>query len=107
LTRGDLVVVALAGDYGKPRPGLVVQADAFAALPSVTVLPLTSEISAEHLVWITVRPSRQNGLRSTSQIIIDKVSTVPRTKVGNRFGHVDVTTMRAVDGALAGFLGLG
>jgi mRNA-degrading endonuclease toxin of MazEF toxin-antitoxin module len=39
--------------------------------------------------------------------MIDKVSTVPRTKVGNRFGHVDVTTMRAVDGALAGFLGLG
>ena len=66
MTRGDLVAIALTGDYGKPRPALLVQADAFAALPSVTVLPVTSEVSGEHLVRITVRPSRQNGLRSTS-----------------------------------------
>jgi len=105
--RGDLVTVAIGGDYGKPRPALVIQADAFSALPSVTVLRLTSEIHAEHLVRVMVRPTPENGLRAPSQVMIDKAVTVPRGRVGSVIGHLDGALMRMVGQALAAFLGLG
>jgi mRNA interferase MazF len=105
VTRGELVAVALSGDYGKPRPALIVQAEHFAALPSVTVLPLTSEIHDEHLIRISVQPSQQTGLKVASQVMVDKISTVPRTKVRQRIGQVDTATMHQVDRALAGFVG--
>ncbi|HEX5327365.1 MAG TPA: type II toxin-antitoxin system PemK/MazF family toxin [Acetobacteraceae bacterium] len=105
--RGELIAVAFSGDYGKPRPALVVQADAFGALPSVTVLPLTSELHDEHLVRITVEPTSRNGLRRASQIMVDKVSTVSRSRIGARIGRADAATMEAVGHALAGYLGLG
>jgi mRNA interferase MazF len=104
--RGDLVTVAIGGDYGKPRPALVIQADAFAALPSVTVLRLTSEIHAEHLVRVTVPPTAENGLRTPSQIMIDKAVTVPRVRIGRVIGHLDDALMRTVGQALAAFFGL-
>ncbi len=104
--RGDLVTIALSGHYGKPRPALVVQADAFQALRTVTVLSLTSELHNWPLLRITVQPSRSNGLRKTSQVMIDMSATVPRTKVGQRIGHADAATMRAVDSALTLFMGL-
>ncbi len=106
VSRGDLVTIALPGDYGKPRPALVMQADAFKDLASVTVLPLTSEMHDWPLFRITIRPSRANGLRQASQVAVDKTATVPRTKIGQRIGRADVGTMRAVDAALASFLGL-
>ena len=107
MKRGDLVTIAVSGDYGKPRPALVIQSDAFAALPSVTVLRLSSEIVPAHLARITVEPNAENGLRSTSQIMIDKATAIPREKVGRVFGRLDDTAMRAVDRALLTFLGLG
>jgi mRNA interferase MazF len=106
MKRGDVVTIALPGDYGKPRPALVVQADAFEALPSVTVLRLTSELHDWPLFRITLTPGQRNGLRATSQVMIDKAATVPREKIGQRIGHVDPAVMRAVDGALSKFLGL-
>jgi mRNA interferase MazF len=106
VSRGDLVTIALPGDYGKPRPALVVQADVFRELASVTVLPLTSELHDWPLFRITIRPSRRNGLRQTSQVSIDKTATVPRTKLGQRIGYADPATMRAVDTALARLLAL-
>lgn len=107
VSRGDLVTIALPGDYGKPRPALVMQADAFRALASVTVLPLTTDLHDWPLFRITIRPSRANGLREASQISVDKTATVPRGKIGQRIGHADAGTMRAVDAAMASFLGLG
>jgi mRNA interferase MazF len=104
--RGDLVTVAIGGDYGKPRPALVIQADAFAALPSVTVLRLTSEIHAEHLVRVTVPPTVENGLRAPSQIMIDKAMTIPRVRIGKVIGHLDDGLIRTVEQTLARFLGL-
>ena len=106
MKRGDLVTIAVSGDYGKPRPALVVQADGFAVLPSVTVLLLTSEVHDEHLVRITVPPSAGNGLHKPSQVMIDRAVTVPRTKAGPVFGRLDDTGMRAVSRALAEFPGL-
>lgn len=106
MKRGDLVTIAVSGDYGKPRPALVVQDDAFAALPSVTVLQLTSDVHEEHLIRITVEPDAENGLRKPSQIMIDRAVTIPLAKAGTVFGHVDMRTMAAVDTALGRFLGI-
>lgn len=105
MKRGDLVTIATSGDYGKPRSALVVQADAFAVLPSVTVLQLTSEVHDEHLVRITVQPSAHNGLCKASQVMIDRAMTVPRTKVGPVFGRLDERGMREVSRAMVVFLG--
>ena len=101
------MTVATSGDYGKPRPALVVQADAHAEHPSTTVLPLTSELHAAPLLRITVEPGGSNGLRLRSQVVVDKITTIPRAKVGNRIGRLDDATLDAVDRALAAFLGLG
>lgn len=106
MKRGDLVTVAISGDYGKPRPALVVQADAFAVLPSVTLLQLTSDVHEEHLIRITVEPSAGNGLRKPSQVMVDRAITVPRTKVGPVIGRLDDAGMLVVSQALAAFLNL-
>jgi len=107
ISRGDLILVALAGDYGKPRPALVVQSDAFREVPSVTVLPLSGDLQEAPMVRITVEPRSGTGLTKRSQVMIDKAATVQRIKIGQRIGRADIGTMRAVDTALASFLGLG
>jgi mRNA interferase MazF len=106
MKRGDLVTVAVSGDYGKPRPALVVQADAFDLHPSVVVLPLTSEMHDAPLFRVAVSADAATGLRIPSQIMVDKATAVPRVKLGARIGQVDGVTMRAVDAALRGFLGI-
>jgi mRNA interferase MazF len=106
MKRGDLVTVAVSGDYGKPRPALVAQADAFDQHPSVIVLPLTSELHDAPLFRVNVPVGSVTGLRKPSQIMVDKAIAVPRAKLGARIGQVDRATMRAVDQALRGFLGL-
>jgi mRNA interferase MazF len=105
--RGDLVTVAVSGDYGKPRPALVVQADVYAAHPSVTVLPLTSELVDAQLLRVTVEPGESTGLRLRSQVMVDKATTIPRVKAGNRIGQLDQATLNRVSQALAAFLDLG
>ena len=106
MRRGDLVAIAFSGDYGKPRPALIIQDDAFAELPSVTVLQLTSNIHAEHTVRIQVEPDGGNGLRKPSQIMVDRTMSVPRSKIGAVFGQLDPAAMADVDAALLRFLGL-
>lgn len=106
MKRGDLVTVAVSGDYGKPRPALIVQADAFDGHPSVIVLPLTSEVHDAPLFRVPVNAGRATGLRVVSQIMVDKATTVPRGKIGPRIGRVNAHTMQAVDQALRAFLDL-
>lgn len=106
IARGDLVTIAIAGDCGKPRPALVVQADAFHDTVSVTVLRLTSDLHDAPLVRVTMEPGPANGLRKCSQVVIDKATSVPRKWIGRRIGRAEPATMRAVDTALARFLGL-
>jgi mRNA interferase MazF len=105
--RGDLVTVALPGDYGKPRPALVIQSDEFHDLASVTVLRLTSDLNNWPTFRISVEPTKENGLRATSQVMIDKPAALPRAKVGRVFGRLGEDALRAVDQALLAFLGLG
>jgi mRNA interferase MazF len=105
--RGDLIPVVLAGAYGKPRPALVIQSDLFARHPSVTILPVTTELRPIETFRITVDPSQKNGLRAPSQIMVDKAHTIPRDKAGAPFGELDLRTLKAVDRSLAVFLRLG
>jgi mRNA interferase MazF len=105
--RGDLIPVVLAGAYGKPRPALVIQSDLFARHPSVTILPVTTELRPIETFRIAVNPSPKNGLRAPSQIMVDKAHTIPRDKAGVPFGELELRTLKAVDRSLAVFLGLG
>lgn len=81
LNRGDLVTVAIRGDYDKPRPALIIQSDLFAEHPSITVLPVTSDLRAAPLLRLTVQPDPENGLLRTSQIMVDKAQTIPPSLV--------------------------
>ncbi len=93
MRRGDLVTIATSGDYGKPRPALVMQADAYAEHPSVTVLPLTSELHDASLLRVTVEAGEGTGLRLRSQVMVDKATTIPRAKAGSRIGRLDEATL--------------
>lgn len=106
MRRGDLVTVALQGDYGKPRPALIIQSDQFDALGSVVILPLTSTLIDAPLLRPTVEPSSDNGLRTPLQIMLDKPMTAKTEKIGPSFGHLDDLDMIGVSRSLALFLGL-
>ena len=106
MMRGDFVTIALQGDFGKPRPALVIQADQFSEHPSVTVLPVTSTLLAAPLLRITVNPGAENGLQKPSQVMIDKPMAVKRDKVGPAIGRIDADTMIEVERSLAVFLGI-
>lgn len=105
MKRGDLVTVAVPGDFGKPRPALVVQSDFFDETATVTVLLLTGTFQDAPLLRLTVEPDEENGLRKQSQIMIDKVMTVRRDRVGSPFGRLNRETMVAVQRSLTVFLG--
>lgn len=106
MRRGDVVTVALQGDLGKPRPALIVQADEFAAHPLVVLLPITSTLVDAPRLRPRVVPSAANGLETISQIMVDKVQSVARGKVGARIGAIDPATMAHVERALATLLRL-
>ena len=106
MKRGDLVTIALQGDFGKPRPALVIQSDFFDAHPSVTVLPVTSDLRDTPLFRVTVEPAPNNGLTKRSQIMVDKSVTVSRDKIGDPFGRLDSVAMLEVERSLAVFLGI-
>lgn len=104
--RGDLVTISLQGDFGKPRPALVVQADQLAGLDSVVVCPLTSELRDAAYFRVTVEPDRANGLAKLSQVMVDKFAAVPRTKIAQPIGRLNADRMRAVERAMFVVLGL-
>lgn len=106
MKRGDFVTIALQGDYGKPRPALVVQSDYFAEHPSIVLLLVTTELREMPLYRITLEPSGENGLTKRSQIMVDKIQTVRREKVGEAFGRIDGDTMLEVNRAMAVFYGI-
>jgi mRNA interferase MazF len=107
MQRGQFVTVAAPGDYGKPRPALVVQSDLFAELPSVVICPLTTTIRTDaDLFRLDVEPSPHNGLRQPSQIAIDKITVIPADKFGAVIGRADDALLLRVNRALALFLGI-
>ncbi len=104
MTRGDVVAVPLPGDYGKPRPALVIQSDLFEEHPSLTALRITSHLVDARLLRVGIGP--ESGLDRPSQIQIDKAQTPRRTRIGMVIGRADDATLRAVNRALSVFLGL-
>ena len=106
MKRGDLISVALPGDYGKPRPALVLQSDIFDHIHSISVLPLTTDVVDAPDSRIEIIPTDDNGLRFTSYVMIDKTSTIRRSKVGYVIGRITDDDMAAVTRAFARFFGV-
>lgn len=106
MKRGDLVTIALQGDYGKPRPALVIQSDLFSEHPSVVILPVTSELRNTPLFRVTIAPNENNGLSRASDVMVDKVQTVARDKIGPVFGRLSQEDMLSVNRMLAVFIGV-
>lgn len=104
MRRGDIVTVSLPGDYGKPRPALVIQSDLFDEHPSVTVLPITSHLVDAPLLRVAIGP--ECGLEQASQIQIDNAQTPRRERIGAVIGRADEAILRVVNRALAVFLAL-
>ncbi len=106
MKRGDVVTVAISGDFGKPRPAVIIQADAFDATGTVTVLLLTGTLTEAPLIRPPIEPSAANGLTRPSQVMIDKAMSVRRERIGVPIGRLDDETMLTVTRALAVFLGI-
>jgi mRNA interferase MazF len=108
VTRGEIVVVTARGAYtGKPRPALVVQSDAFNDThASVTICPITSEIVDATLFRITLPPGSRTGLQVPSQVMTDKLVSVPRTAVTRTIGRCDSDELESVSNAVRRWLDL-
>lgn len=107
MKRGDVVVVAATGDYGKPRPAVIVQTDAFPETHiSAVVCQMTSEIVEAPDFRVTIDPSERNGLRIRSQIMADKPVTVRRARIAQSIGRLGDRDVARLNVALALVMGL-
>jgi mRNA interferase MazF len=107
MKRGDVVIVAATGDYGKPRPAVIVQTDAFPEThASVIICQLTSELVVAPDFRVTIDPSKGNGLRVRSQVMADKPVTVRRGRIGQSIGRLDDGDIGRLNIALAFVMGL-
>jgi mRNA interferase MazF len=107
LKRGEIWTIAGGPDYaGKPRPSIIVQSDKFDATLSITVCPLTGTLVDAAPARFIVAPSGRNGLQIASQAMVDKISTVLKTKLGRRIGALEPRDIAQLNRALALFLGL-
>ena len=107
MKRGDIVKIAMQGDFGKPRPALLIQADSFNEThATVTVLLISSMLIDAPLFRIDLEPEPENGLNKLSQIQVDKIMTVKREKIGDVIGALSDSVMVKVNRALAVWTGL-
>ena len=108
MKRGAIVVVAARGAYtGKPRPALVVQSDLFNPThSSVTLCPITSDCVDAPLFRLTLPPGSRTGLKGVSQIMMDKIVSVPRAAISAEIGECDARELDGVDDGLRRWLGL-
>lgn len=107
MKRGGIWTVAGARDYaGKPRPVVIVQDDSFDETDSITVCAFTADKTEAPLFRLLVEPSERNGLRMTCRMMVDKITTVPKSKVGVRIGKLDDEDMLRLNQAVLVFLGL-
>ncbi|MEQ7153878.1 type II toxin-antitoxin system PemK/MazF family toxin [Brevundimonas aurifodinae] len=106
MERGQIVVAVFPRDFGKPRPGLVIQADAFGHLDSLTLLPLTTDLRTRTSFRLNLFPAAMNGLKQRCQVMVDKSQTVYADKIGQTIGRLERSSLDRVDAALAVFLGL-
>jgi mRNA interferase MazF len=108
IKRGDVIVAATAGDFGKPRPALVIQSDLFNPThSSLVICPITSHLLDAPLFRSTLKPTSENGLKTESQLMIDKLTAVKRERIGKRIGQLSAAQMTKVDDVLRMWLELG
>ena len=107
MKRGEIWTVSGGPDYtGKPRPAVILQDDAFDVTASVTLCPLTTHFVDAPLIRLTVEPSDRNGLRASSQLMVDKIATVSKPKVRTRLGRLSDEDIIRLNRAVLVFLGL-
>jgi mRNA interferase MazF len=107
MKRGEIWTASGGGDYaGKPRPVVIIQDDVFDATGSVTVCLLTTDPTEAPLFRLAIEPEDRNGLKSASRIMVDKVTTVAKSKLGERVGRIDDEDIVRLNQALMVFLGL-
>lgn len=106
MKRGDIITVAVSGDYGKPRPALVVQSDLLKATDSILVALMTSALMDAPLYRLSLAPDETNGLKLPTQVMIDKIVAVPRAKCGRTIGRIDEKAAITLNHMLAVVIGL-
>ena len=107
MRRGEVWTVSGGRDYaGKPRPVVIVQDNGFDATDSITVCAFTTDQTDAPLFRLPVEPNERNGLRSPSRLMVDKITTVPKSKVGERIGRLDDEDVVRLNQAVMVFLGL-
>src|SRR5579863_10286848 len=107
MKRGDIWTVAGGKDYaGKPRPVVIVQDDSFDATDSITICAFTTDETDAPLFRLPVLPNDRNGLRSPCRLMVDKITTVPKSKVGAQVGRLDDEDILRLNQAVLVFLGL-
>jgi mRNA interferase MazF len=107
LKRGEIWTVSGGPDYsGKPRPAIIVQSDSFDATLSVTLCLLTGTLVNAEPARFLLTPSPRNGLQMRSEAMVDKISTLPKNKVGRRIGELDAEDVVRLDHHILLFLGL-
>ena len=107
MKRGNIVTVAMQGDFGKPRPALVLQSDVFSDIHgTVTVALISSEIVQAPIFRLDIEPNKANGLTRPSQVQIDKIMSIRSKKIGSVIGDLNDVMMVRVNRALALWLGL-
>jgi mRNA interferase MazF len=107
MKRGEIWTVAGGADYaGKPRPAVIVQDDSFDATRSITICAFTSDPTEAPLIRLRIQPNDRNGLHAESSLMIDKLTTVPKEKLGSRIGRLDDEDMVRLNRAMLVFLGL-
>jgi mRNA interferase MazF len=105
--RGDLVIVSLPGDYGKPRPAVVIQDDRLEGkLESYIIALLTTFDEGAQVLRVLVEPSSENGLRQTSRVMVDKLYAIPEHRVHQKIGKLDAAAMQKIERAPMIILGL-
>jgi mRNA interferase MazF len=107
MRRGEIWTVSGGSGYAaKPRPAVVVQDDGFDGTASITICVFTSDVTEAALFRLPVEPSERNGLRTTCRLMVDKITTVPKSKVGMRVGRLDDDDILRLNQAMLVFLGL-
>jgi mRNA interferase MazF len=106
MKRGDIVTVATQGDYGKPRPAVVIQSDRLDGTDSILVCLVTSTVRAAPLFRLDVPSGGATGLRVPSQVMVDKITAVRRDKCGQAFGRLDAATLVSLNRMIALLTGI-
>lgn len=107
MKRAEIWTVSGGPDYaGKPRPAVILQDDAFDGTASITMCPFTTHLIDAPLIRLSVEPTKQNGINVTSHLMVDKITTVAKTKLQERIGKLSDEDMVRLNRAALVFLGL-